>query len=182
MQPAAQALSYVRAPGRKAGNAKSFREKVVSCKKYGIIIYNYTDRLYIFPRRAEAPGRGLERMVFVDKMTPHTQSSLHISQEVVSTVAQEAIRELDGVAGLSNLPAKSGLFASPASARPVRIALSGDVAQIDIGIVLYGNARLKDVCERVQSVVKDAVQNMTGVTVSKVNVHVVGTQEKTVGA
>lgn len=110
----------------------------------------------------------------MEPTTPSTQSSLHISEEVIATIADEAIRELDGVYSLSNLPMKVGFFTTPAAAKPVKITYSGDVAQIDIGIVVNLNDRLKDICERVQAAIKDSVQNMTGITVSKVNVFVSG--------
>lgn len=113
----------------------------------------------------------------MDKVTSNTQTSLHISEEVVATIANEAIKEIAGVAKLANLPVKTTLFSNnPSAARPVCIDLNVDVAQIDIGIVVRQNYRLKDVCERVQSVVKATVQNMTGVAVSKVNVYVAGVE------
>lgn len=110
----------------------------------------------------------------MEPITPSTQSSLHISEEVISTIADETIKEIDGVYGLSNLPVKVGVFTTPSAVRPVKIIFSGDVAQVDIGIVVNLNYRLKDVCEQVQNAIKDTVQNMTGITVSKVNVYVAG--------
>lgn len=114
----------------------------------------------------------------MDQITPNTQTSLHISEEVLSTVVNEAIREIDGVGGLANLPASVTLFARPAAVKPVRIRLNADVAEIDVGITLHLNSRVKDVSEEVQSAVKAAIQNMTGVAVSKVNVYVAGVQTK----
>lgn len=105
--------------------------------------------------------------------TPAAQSSLHISEDVIATIADETVKELEGIHSLAILPARVGKLAA-AVGRPVRITYSGDVAQIDIGVVLDLEHRLKDVCEQLQDSIKDAVQNMTGVTVSKVNVYVTG--------
>lgn len=110
----------------------------------------------------------------MDKVTPVTQSTLHISEAVVSTIVDGALKELDGVYGLANLPVKMKILATPATARPVRIYITADTAQIDVGVILHWNCRLKDVCEQIQAATKDAVQNMTGITVSKVNVFVLG--------
>ena len=110
----------------------------------------------------------------MDKAVSNTQTSLHISEDVLATVADEAIKEIDGVDSLANLPAKVSLFSTPAVPRPVKIVMNSDVAVLDIGINVRLDCRLKDICEQVQAVVKDAVQNMTGVMVAKVNVFVAG--------
>ena len=71
--------------------------------------------------------------------------SLKISQEVLATIANFASEELDGVVSLAN------------TYTPIK----------------YG-ANIPEVAETLQKTVKDAVQNMTGITISKVNVHVAG--------
>lgn len=103
-----------------------------------------------------------------------TQSSLNISNEVVSTIAQNTINEIEGVYSLSTLPIKYGVLKTPTAAKPVRIQVSSEAAQIDLAIIVDMNHKIKEVCEQVQLLVKDAVQNMTGITVSKVNVFVTG--------
>ncbi len=110
----------------------------------------------------------------MDKITASTQSSLHISEEVLATIANEVIGETDGVFALSNLPVRVTVLTAPSAAKPVRISINAGVAQIDVGIVVNLNYRLKEVCEQVQASIKDAVQNMTGIAVSKVNVFVTG--------
>lgn len=47
-------------------------------------------------------------------------------------------------------------------------------AEIDIYVNIYLGAKITEVAPIIQSKVKDAVQNMTGITVSKVNVHISG--------
>ena len=102
------------------------------------------------------------------------QSSLHISEDVVSTIVDEAIKELKGIHSLSVLPRHQRMLGASMASRPVRISISGGVAQIDLGVIVNLNYRLKEVCEQAQAAVKDAVQNMTGITVSKVNISVLG--------
>ena len=103
----------------------------------------------------------------MNQPSPQTQSSLHISEEVLATVANEAIRDLKGIHRLAGLPAK---FAQ----KPVKVRISGGVAQLDIGIVAEFGYRLREVCEQVQNAVKNSIQDMTGTAVSKVNVFVTG--------
>ena len=88
--------------------------------------------------------------------------SLKISQDVLATIANFASEEIDGVVSLANTYA------------PIQISLNDDVAVIDISVNLKYGANIPQVAEALQKTVKDAVQNMTGITVSKVNVHVAG--------
>ncbi|WMJ23028.1 Asp23/Gls24 family envelope stress response protein [Paludicola sp. MB14-C6] len=110
----------------------------------------------------------------MDTNKSKTQSSLNISEEVVSIIAQNVIKEIDGVHSLSILPSKYSVLTTPSVAKSVKINLASDTAQIDIAIVVDMNHKIKDVCEQVQVTVKDQVQNMTGIAVSKVNVYVTG--------
>lgn len=101
------------------------------------------------------------------KTTMQTQSRLHISEAVVRSIVEEAIKEVNGVFGLANLP-------NAPKSKGVAVSLAADAIQIDIGIVLFAGGKLKEICEQIQRTVKDSVQTMAGVTVSKVNVFVTG--------
>ena len=105
----------------------------------------------------------------------NTQSSLHISEGVVETIIREAVKEINGVVALANLPARFSVF-STQPAQAVNVSINADVAELDVGIVVNLDCRVKEVCENVQQAVKDAVQNMTGITVAKVNVRVAGVE------
>ena len=90
--------------------------------------------------------------------------SLKISKDVLATIATMAAKEVEGVYGV----AKGQI------SKAVAITLSDDIAVIDVRLVLEHTARIPTVSQRVQSAVKEAVQNMTGITVSKVNVVAAG--------
>jgi uncharacterized alkaline shock family protein YloU len=109
----------------------------------------------------------------MDMNKSKTQSSLNISEEVVATITQNVIKEINGVHSLSTLPIKYSVLKTPV-AKSVRINLASDTAQIDLAIVVDMNHKIRSVCEQVQEKVKDEVQNMTGIAVSKVNVYVTG--------
>lgn len=103
-----------------------------------------------------------------------TQTSLNISKEVVLTIASEVISEIDGVYALANIPMKKGLFSTNSITRPIKISFYVDVVHVDIGIVVNMNYKIREVAEQVQENIKKTVQDMTGITVAKVNVHVLG--------
>lgn len=114
----------------------------------------------------------------MDIKNENPKTSINISEEVICTIAHEAVKELEGVHGLANLPVKAGVFTGPGMAKPVRLSFVSESAHIDIGVVMEMNYKIKDVAEEVQGVIKTTVQDMTGIAVSKVNVYVQGVHVK----
>lgn len=102
---------------------------------------------------------------------------LSISDAVIEKIARLVVNEVDGVYSMapSPLQMKDILFSS-GKRKSIRLTLNGGVAAIDVYVVLKAGYRIKDVAESIQEYVKDAVQNMASVTVSKVNVYVRGVE------
>ena len=101
------------------------------------------------------------------------KGDLIISEEAVSAIATNAAKDVDGVAGFYNRPADVVSTIKKGSLRvmsPVRIVQDGDNLDISIYINIASGKKIQPVAEDVQKVVKEAVQNMTGKFVSKVNV------------
>lgn len=101
--------------------------------------------------------------------------SLKISQDVIVSIARVSALETDGVAGIASHPGNVGkLFSRSLGKKPVCVGLTDDSAEIDIGLDLKFGASIPDVCAAVQKNVRENVQTMTGIVVSKVNVTVAG--------
>lgn len=101
------------------------------------------------------------------------QSMLKISEDVILTVARLAALDVKGVAGLNGeVNAVSKLRGNG----PISITLMGDVAAVDIKIIVKSSAKACVVAQAVQNAVKENIQNMTGVTVARVNVSVDGVE------
>lgn len=107
--------------------------------------------------------------------------SLHISTDVIAKIARMAALEVEGVHSVNvaatgqkvkNLLEKANLQ------RPVCVVLQDGVAQIQLSVVLLYGCKVHPVCTRVQASVKSAVQSMTGITVSKVDIIVCGLEEE----
>lgn len=94
--------------------------------------------------------------------------SLQISQDVIATIASVAAMEIEGVASLAQ---HTPGFRNR-NKKSVDVVLSDGFAEIDIGVALKFGARINEVCTAIQTAVKDNVQTMTGMVVSKVNVYV----------
>ena len=103
--------------------------------------------------------------------------SLQISNEVVAKIAKLAALEIDGVADVSSGSMQSvrGLLSKASLQKPVTVDLGVAVVQVHV-IAKYGS-KIMPVCAKVQENVKQTIQNMTGITVSRVDVIVAGLEE-----
>ena len=106
--------------------------------------------------------------------------SLQISTDVISKISRLAALEIEGVKAVScgNSPVR-GMFAKVSIQKPVLVELTDEVAQITVSVVVRYGYRIPSVSEALQKNVKSAVQNMTGITVSKVNIVVTGVSMET---
>ncbi len=95
-----------------------------------------------------------------------TSGEVKISENVIRSIAGVAAKESEGVAELAELQRN---VLMPAAA-PVSVSVVNDMVEITIRVVLMSGYRLTNVAEQIQQKVKDNVQSMTGVIVSKVHV------------
>ena len=102
--------------------------------------------------------------------------SLQISTEVIAKIARCAALEVEGVAevscGTQNKKLKDLLKASIQP--PVAVEMRDGTAELTLHLIMASGARIPAVAEKVQENVKSAVQNMTSVTVSRVNLVIAG--------
>jgi len=108
----------------------------------------------------------------LEKINNNQVASLKISKDVISTIASVATLEIAGVAGFSE-PNKIGFFAKGFT-KPIEISLADDFAEISLCLDLEFGAKIPVVCTEVQNNVRENVQTMTGIVVSKVNITVSG--------
>ena len=108
---------------------------------------------------------------------------IQISNDVVAVIAGVAVSEVAGVAGMAGgfaggitevLSDKKNL------AKGIKVDITEKKAKIDVNIIVEYGSRIPDVAFEIQNRVKKAVENMTGLTVEEVNVHVQGVNTDTV--
>ncbi len=99
---------------------------------------------------------------------------VHVADEVVAIIAGLAATEVEGVTSMygnitSDLISRLG---TKNLSKGVRIEMDGDSIQVYLAInIAYGYA-IPTVSQQVQERVKTAIENMTGLTVSNVNVKI----------
>ena len=102
--------------------------------------------------------------------------SLKISEDVLATIAGIAAKEITGVTGLVTSPNQGFkmLFSKKSNSRGIILEYIDGEAVLNLFINIKYGVKISDVAEAVQLSVKNAIQNMTGICVSRVNVHVAG--------
>ena len=115
----------------------------------------------------------------MERSTRDNMGNLRISHDVLATIAKHVACDVEGVAGMVSAPArlkKIKQIFSPASSpvKSVDIEINDDMAVIDVYVALKYGANIPSVSEKIQKNIKDAIQTMTSIVVSKVNVHIAG--------
>ena len=102
---------------------------------------------------------------------------IQIADDVVAIIAGKAVSEVNGVAGMS------GGFAGGISevlsgkknlSKGIKVEVGERETKIDVNIIVEYGVRIPDVAFEIQGRVKKAVETMTGLKVSGVNIHVQG--------
>ena len=100
---------------------------------------------------------------------------LRISADVIAKIARLATLEVEGVKEISTgTMGVQGLFGKVNLQKPVLVQFTEDVAEITVSIIVDYGCKIPPLCEKIQENVKSSVQNMTSITVSKVNIVVTG--------
>ena len=109
-------------------------------------------------------------------------NGIQIADDVVAVIAGVAVSEVQGVYGMA------GSFAGGISevlsgkknlAKGIKVDKEDEKVKIDVNIIVEYGSRIPDVAFEIQNRVKKAVENMTGLVVEEVNVHVQGVNTDT---
>ncbi len=101
--------------------------------------------------------------------------TVQIADEVVSIIASLAASEVEGVSALSGkltneLISKVG---GKNLTRGVKVQVNGGNVKVDLSLSLNYGYNIPGTCSQVQEKVKNAIENMTGLTVTDVNIRIV---------
>lgn len=114
----------------------------------------------------------------IDEVTLNDDSGkVNISDDVVGAIAGIAAKEIKGVYDMAvgvvdGIAEKLG--AKKSRQRGVKIDVKPEGTIIDLYIVVEFGVRIPELAWNVQENVKNSVETMTGIDVSKVNVHIDG--------
>lgn len=107
--------------------------------------------------------------------------SVMISEDVVAKIAEHALADVEGVAGIVAKPGTdiADLISKKNWGKGMKILISENNAlTIDCNVLICYGQSVVDIAEAVQAAVISAVESMTGVKVTAVNVNVCGIVRK----
>jgi uncharacterized alkaline shock family protein YloU len=113
-------------------------------------------------------------MTMAEKQWNKHGGNIQISDDVVATIAGLAALETPGIAAMSG--GLSDDWVKMLSGKNVQKGVSvkvGEVeAAIDLRVIVVYGMKIHEVCHQLQVNIRDAVQNMTGLSVVEINVNV----------
>ena len=109
------------------------------------------------------------------------ENGIKIADDVVATIAGKAVSEVVGVYSMAGGFAGgiSEVFGKKSYTKGIKVDNTEKLLKIDVNIIVEYGARIPDVAYEIQKRVKKAVENMTGLNVEEVNVHVQGVNTDT---
>lgn len=107
---------------------------------------------------------------------PDDKGSIHISDEVVASIAANAAMEVEGVASLptafgKEIAEKLGFKSAPSG---VKLQIDPDGVTADVFVTVESNAVVSETAKKVQERVAAQIESMTGFVVKTVNIHICG--------
>lgn len=88
--------------------------------------------------------------------------AVNINEDVINAIAVAAVRDVEGVVSLKN------------DKKSVHVVLREEDLEIDCGLVVVYGHSVVEIARNVQNAVTNAVESMTGLKVSCVDVNVTG--------
>ncbi|MCK8817508.1 Asp23/Gls24 family envelope stress response protein [Natroniella sulfidigena] len=108
--------------------------------------------------------------------TDNSVGAIRIANEVVSIIAGLAATEVEGVAGMSGGLAGgiAEMLGRKNLTKGVKVEVGETEAAIDLYVIMNYGVSIPDVSWKIQESVKNAIENMTGLDVVEVNIHIQG--------
>lgn len=102
--------------------------------------------------------------------------TIRIADDVIAAIASMAAMEIDGVVDMSGSVTSNitGMLGMKNSSKGVKLEINGKNASIDLYLITRFGVRLPILANEVQTRVKNSVEEMTGLEVTAVNIHIQG--------
>ncbi len=112
----------------------------------------------------------------IDNLNNLEYGQVKISDEVVGIIAGLAAAEVEGITSMAGGLAGniSEMLGRKNLSKGVKVEVGEEEVAVDLYVVVNYGVKIPDVAWKVQESVKNAVENMTGLRVVEVNIHVQG--------
>ena len=104
------------------------------------------------------------------------ENGIKIADDVIATIAGKSALEVKGVYSMAGGFAGgiSEVFGKKSYTKGIKVDNTEKGLKIDVNIIVEYGSRIPDVAYEIQNKVKNAIENMTGLKIEEVNVHIQG--------
>jgi len=113
-----------------------------------------------------------EKNLSTNEIVTENDESIKIANDVVASIAGVAVSEVPGVYGMAG--GITEIFGKKGLSKGIKVEVGEKDTKIDVNIIVEYGVRIPDVAFEIQNRVKKAVETMTGLNVSSVNIHIQG--------
>ena len=109
-----------------------------------------------------------------DKQSASQSGQIQIADEVIAVIAGTAAMEVEGVEAAAGVSKNTiaEFFGKKSNSKGVRVFVNENEVSIEIDISVKYGIKINDTALGVQKKIKNAVENMTGLSVTKIDVNV----------
>ncbi len=102
--------------------------------------------------------------------------SMMITDEAIAVMAGVAASEVRGVAGMSGGFAGgiAEVFGRRNLSKGVKVVTKNDTTTVDLYVIVKYGYRIPDLAYEIQETVKSTIENLSGIEVDSVNIHIQG--------
>lgn len=107
---------------------------------------------------------------------PIREDKVKISEEVIATIAGIAASGVEDIASLNGglVDGIAGMLGRKNLGRGIKVEMKENGVSIEISVTMQYGCKIHEVSKEIQVRVREAVENMTGMDVSGVNINVLG--------
>ena len=104
------------------------------------------------------------------------ENGIKIADDVIATIAGKSALEVKGVYSMAGGFAGgiSEVFGKKSYTKGIKVDNTEKGLKIDVNIIVEYGSRIPDVAYEIQNKVKNSIENMTGLKIEEVNVHIQG--------
>lgn len=101
---------------------------------------------------------------------------IRISEEVVATIAGIAASEVQNLASMSGglVDGIAGILGRKNLGKGIKVEMKENLVDIELSIIMQYGCKIHEVSRDIQTRVREAVEGMTGMQVTAVNINVLG--------
>ena len=105
---------------------------------------------------------------------PQSLSTINYANDVIVTICSTALAEVNGIAGMHNIPNGGLRGKGKTGSRGIKAEIGTDDVSIDLYLSVEYGTPIQQCATDAQESVRRAIESMTGLKVTRVDVHVQG--------